>query len=79
VPQAIEDTQKSVSLVNKESSLKMHGGRLLAIEVIAWASMMAGATPAMAQDLRTLAQGHFTLPAPGALAFQHTTTGRLHT
>jgi len=62
VPQAIEDTQKSESLVNKESSMKTHCGRLLAIEVIGWASMMAGATPAMAQDWRTLAQEHFTLP-----------------
>ena len=42
--------------------MKMYCGRLLAIVVIGWASVMAGATPAMAQDLRTLAQGHFTLP-----------------
>ena len=42
--------------------MKMHCGRLVALVVIGWASMVAGATPAIGQELRTLAQGHFTLP-----------------
>lgn len=58
--------------------MKMHCGRLLAVVVIGWASVMVGANSRDGARLENAGARAFHAAARGALEFQHTTAGRLH-